>query len=262
MYSEQLPHSLVSRLADYTWQRDDLGESNAHAFRLQGKDEVLFLKTAVSPHHIPHLQAEAERIQWLNGRLPVPQLLDFEITDEGAFLLMTAVPGVNITHFNDQKDSDKETAVRLLAEGLHQLHNLPIADCPFDHRLDVQIEKAREYTELGLVDEDDFDEERLGQKAAALFEEVLATRPSSEDVVFTHGDYCLPNVMVIDGRFSGFIDLGNAGIADRYQDLALCTRSLAYNFGAGWEELFWHCYGLEQPNKAKATFYRLLDEFF
>ena len=261
MHAHKLPAKLAQRLANYSWQKDTLGESVAQTFRLSSVNETLFLKTAVSPH-TASLQAEAERIQWLNGRLPVPTILHFEITDAGAFLLMTAVPGVNITHFNHKPNSQKETAVHALATGLHQLHSLPLNDCPFDHRLNVQIEKAQQHMLAGLVDETDFDEERLGQKATILFVELLATQPSDEDVVFTHGDYCLPNVMMANGRLSGFIDLGNAGMADRYQDLALCTRSLTYNFDPGWEPLFWRSYGFTQPDAAKLNFYRLLDEFF
>ena len=257
----KLPPTLALRLDGYNWQRDNLGGSGAHTFRLQGKGEAMFLKIADSSFSAC-LQAEAERIQWLNGRLPVPTIRHFEMTANGAFLLMTAVPGVNITHFNNRPDSEKEIAVQLLATGLHQLHNLPFASCPFDQRLDRQIETAQQRMAAGRVDASDFDEERRGQKPHDLFDELLATRPTSEDVVFTHGDYCLPNVMIENGRFTGFIDLGNAGIADRYQDLALCTRSLTYNFGPGWEELFWQSYGLTQPDIAKLAFYRLLDEFF
>ena len=42
-----------------------------------------------------------------------------------------------------------------------------------------------------------------------------------EDVVFTHGDYCLPNVMILKGHLSGYIDWGYAGIGDRYLDKAV-----------------------------------------
>ena len=259
--SYPLPPTLVSRLNNYDWQPDKLGESGAHTFRLIGGNEPLFLKIA-DPSLAASLQAEAVRMEWLNGRLPVPQLLHFERTDEGAYLLMTTIPGVNTTHFNHRSDGEKEIAIRLLAEGLQQLHNLPIDDCPFDHRLHRQLEKASQRMRCGLIDEADFDRERVGRKTADLYNELLSTRPSHEDIVFTHGDYCLPNVMVLDNHLSGFIDLGNAGIADPYQDLALCTRSLAYNFGSGWEDKFWSYYGLTSPDVAKLGFYRLLDEFF
>src|SRR3712207_8939854 len=34
---------------------------------------------------------------------------------------------------------------------------------------------------------------RQGRTAHELFETLLRTRPASEDLVLTHGDYCLPN---------------------------------------------------------------------
>ena len=47
--------------------------------------------------------------------------------------------------------------------------------------------------------------------------------------MFVHGDFCLPNVFFADGKVSGFIDLGDAGIADRWYDIALGYRSLKHN---------------------------------
>lgn len=34
-----------------------------------------------------------------------------------------------------------------------------------------------------------------------------------------------------NGQITGYIDLGKAGVADRWQDIALCYRSLKQNFG-------------------------------
>ncbi len=51
-------------------------------------------------------------------------------------------------------------------------------------------------------------------------------------------------------------------MADRYQDLALAARSIAYNFGAEWIKPFLDAYGLTEIDPAKIAFYKLLDEFF
>lgn len=91
--------------------------------------------------------------------------------------------------------------------------------------------------------------------------------PTDEDLVFTHGDFCLPNIILDRGtngdvRIAGLVDCGRAGIADRYQDIALAVRSIVYNFGDIWVAPFLESYGLPQPHEEKLRFFTLLDEFF
>lgn len=46
---------------------------------------------------------------------------------------------------------------------------------------------------------------------------------------FIHGDFCLPNILVKDNKISGFIDLNDAGIGDKYADYSWCVWSFEYN---------------------------------
>lgn len=61
--------------------------------------------------------------------------------------------------------------------------------------------------------------------------------------VLIHGDYCLPNVLVVDGRLSGLIDLGGSGLGDPEVDLAAGVWTLQYNFGPGFARDFLDAYG-------------------
>ncbi|MFI6318185.1 phosphotransferase [Nonomuraea sp. NPDC050556] len=49
--------------------------------------------------------------------------------------------------------------------------------------------------------------------------------------VLTHGDACLPNFVTSADRFTGYLDVGAAGLADRDVDLAAALWSLHFNFG-------------------------------
>lgn len=239
-----------------------IGASSAQVYRLSdATGPVSFLK--ISPRNeLVTLADDAARLRWLVDRLPVARVLAYHEDATHSYLLMSAVPGVDAATLAERSGTNTRQLVRLLAEGLRQIHAVSPADCPFDHRLAREVEHARQQAIRGLVNEADFDPERQTRSALALFDELVATMPKDEDLVLTHGDYCLPNIMIEGNRVSGFIDLGRAGVSDRYRDLALVRRSLIRNCGERWVTPFFRDYGLPAPDEAKLAFYQLLDEFY
>ncbi len=87
------------------------------------------------------------------------------------------------------------------------------------------------------------------------------SRPGVEDPVVTHGDACLPNLMLHGDAFAGFVDCGRLGLADRHQDLALACRSIRHNLGEACVGQFLAAYGAAH-DPARLSFYQLLDELF
>lgn len=70
--------------------------------------------------------------------------------------------------------------------------------------------------------------------------------PDSEGDCFIHGDFCLPNILVKDGKVSGFIDTEAAGIGDPWMDYAWCIWSLEYNLGTSqYTDLLLDALGIE-----------------
>jgi len=253
-----LPPRLATSLAGYSWQRIAIGESRADVYRLnQPGQPDLILKT-ITRDPLFSLAGETARLRWLRGRAPVPAVIDFAQDPVRDFLLMQALPGT------DAATADLPTAmvVDRLADALRRLHAVPVDDCPFRHSIDDCVAEAKARLDAGQVDVTNLDPANLGRDPADLYTEMLATRPASETAVFTHGDFCLPNVMVAGGQLSGFIDLGRAGIGDPYRDLALIGRSLARNLAADWTGRFFARYGLAAPDAARLKYFRLLDEFF
>ncbi|WP_163273106.1 APH(3')-II family aminoglycoside O-phosphotransferase [Chelativorans alearense] len=254
-----IPASFMAELRGYSWVLQTIGRSDAAVYRLEDGDRpTLFVKTERT-HPLGELAGEASRLRWLRERpVACPEILAEAAEDGRAWLLMSAVPGRDLA---SSPELSAERIVEIAADALHRLHQLNVADCPFDHTLDRRIALARLRMEAGLVDEEDFDTERLGRTARQLFGELLERRPSDEVPVVAHGDACLPNLLAHNGHFTGFVDCGRLGMADRHQDLALAGRSIAHNLGGQWVEPFFRCYGAE-PDLDRLAYYRLLDEFF
>ncbi|WP_246718321.1 MULTISPECIES: APH(3') family aminoglycoside O-phosphotransferase [Rhizobium] len=241
-------------------EQDALGRSTASVFRLEGEGlPALYLKVE-EVATFGELADEAARLGWLKASgLPCPEVIARESDGEHNWLLISALPGSDLASASALTPLVR---VELLAAALLDLHRLPIASCPFDHRLERRIATAKARMQAGIVDETDFDATRLGKSAEALFAELESRRPGREDLVVAHGDACLPNFITSEKGFSGYIDCSRLGVADRYQDIALACRSIAHNFGEALVQPFLDRYGMPATDPARLDYYRLLDEFF
>lgn len=252
-----LPESL-SPLRDLDWTEITIGKSDSDVWRIAlGDGNAVFLKSEAN-HPLAELPGEIERLNWLTRMgFKAPRVIDAEQSADRIWLLMSAVPGQDLTHSVDRP----EDVVRAYAQGLKRLHALDPAQCPFDHNLDIRLEDARKRLEAGLVDESDFDIEHEGWTAQQVYDWLLANRPPIGTLVVTHGDASAPNILAQDGRFSGIIDCGRVGVADVWQDLTIACRSIAYNIGEEHVSAFLAAYGADW-DEAKYRYYNALDEMF
>ena len=209
--------------------------------------------------------------RWLSGKVPVPEILAFEQDDQKQYLLMSKVRGTMSCDIYYLEHPDE--MVTVLADTLKLLWSIDISDCPRDCGLEQELQKAKRQVEEHLYDLEDVEPETFGEGGFKNPEELLQWlfdhKPSYEPVL-SHGDYCLPNVFIENGKLSGLIDLGNAGIADKWEDIAMCYRSLKHNFdgtygGKVYEgfrpEVLFEKLGIE-PDMEKIRYYILLDELF
>lgn len=262
MTPDTAPTTIKRIYVGATWQEVTSGCSGTAVFRISKKDGVVYYLKIVKNTLNQEMLAEKERLEWLRGRLPVPTVLACITNDTDTYLLLSEIKGLMAQ--DERFSEDIPTIIRTLAESLRRVHQVDTANCPFDARLSHKIVLAQQRAYDGLVDVANFDEPRKKGHIEALLKRLLETQPQTEDLVFTHGDYCLPNILInpLDMTLSGFIDVGRAGIADLYQDLALAVRSIERNFGPKWGLLFLQTYGLQTVDRAKVKFYQLLDEFF
>lgn len=252
----KIPRKLEELIVTATWRKDDTGCSDAGVWRLTGiAGGAGWLKVEAAGGE---LAREAAVLKWVHAKLPAPRVLWYGVEQGRDWLLTSELPGRDLT-----KVKDLGVIVSVMAAGLKMLHSLDIRDCPFSMKLEYKLEEAKKRVERNMVDETDFEPAYRGFTAFQMWEKVLAAKPAVEELVFTHGDYCLPNVFENNQEVSGFVDWGKAGLADRYQDLALAARSLDYNLGPGqWCEMLFLEYGLTEPDWERVNFYIMLDELF
>jgi kanamycin kinase/aminoglycoside 3'-phosphotransferase-2 len=241
----QLPERLRRLIElDASWASDHEGASGT-ALRVTSGSGTFYVK------HGSLARAEHLRLRWLHGRVPVPEVVAFEdpvlvLADVGAPSLAAAAP---------------TDIGAVLGRTLRALHQLPIAECPFDGRLPGVLERAGANVRDGHVDPHDFDADHLGLTPEAIYEQLLATRPHVEDLVVAHGDYTPSNVLLPASGDPVVIDVPALGVADRYRDLAIAHRDVFEDHGqAAWEG-FLSAYGLvDHVEEERLYYYRLLDE--
>jgi aminoglycoside phosphotransferase len=160
-------------------------------WRLGGESGAVYVKRAAA------LTSERDRLAWLAGRLPVPELVGFFHANGDDWLLTHELRGVPLYHAS--LGWDPARVARRLGEILVEIHSTDAAGCPFGD--------------------------------------------SAPGNVLIHGDYCLPNVLVEQGRLVGLVDVGRAGLGDPRDDLAAGLWTLHYNFGPGYAPAFLDAYG-------------------
>lgn len=259
-----LTNSLNSLLSTHAHRRVFTGWSGAEAWCLP--ELAAYLKIAPI-NSLSNLAYEREVLEWLDGKLTVPKVLGFEEAGGKHLILLSEIQGVPGSEYAAANSNDPaliERHVENAARAMRAVHELPIGGCQLKQDIDVKLASALENIRRGFVDESNFDRENQGRSAEEIYRELVEKKPSAEDLVFTHGDLCLPNYLVLDGEISGFIDFDRGGVADRYQDIALFLRSFGFNIGNGMDvsEVFCRAYGIDGLDEDKLYYYRLLDELF
>jgi aminoglycoside phosphotransferase len=168
-------------------------------WRLAGESGAVYVKRAA------HLAGERDRLRWLAGRWPVPELVGFFHAQGDDWLMTREAPGVPLSHRSVGLPPGR--VARLLGEILRGIHGTDAAGCPF------------------------------GSPA--------------EGHVLIHGDYCLPNVLVSDGKLSALIDVGRSGQGDPADDLAAGVWTLQHNYGRGFAREFLGAYGTPAMTEAE-----------
>ncbi|MGB7957870.1 MAG: phosphotransferase [Minisyncoccia bacterium] len=118
------------------WAQKQLGDDSvvtkephgdqSTVYNLIGPNGNYFLKIA------PELTKERERLEWLDGKLPVPKIIGFTHIEDKDALLLSAIEGMNLAKLKKEWTADK--VAHRLAEVLREFHATSTTGCPFGIR--------------------------------------------------------------------------------------------------------------------------------
>ena len=202
------------------------------------KDEGIYLKSAPKGA----LEQEAVMTAYFHSKGLATEVLDYRKAERD-WLMTRAVPGEDCTY--QAYIDDPKRLSEILGILLRQLHSIDPAGCPVA-RTPAYIATAREYYAAGKFDSSLFPGHWGYDSPEQAIRVVEEKNHLLKCDTLLHGDYCLPNVMLDNWRFTKFIDVGNGGIGDRHIDLFWGIWSLGYNVKSdAYRDRFLDAYGRE-----------------
>ena len=239
-------------------ERIGIGCSNSEVLKIEKAEKVYFLKIS----NTGLLENEYRKLIWLKGKIGslVPNVVLFEIKDGVEFLLTEALEGEMVC--SNYYLEHPQDGIPIIIDAFKTLYAIDINDCPFDVSLDYKLSVVRDNLDRHLIKEEDVDRDIL-KKYGSLegIYEFLVNNKFKENLCFSHGDISLPNIFAKEDELSGFIDVGDSGIADRYFDIAIMTRTLIRNYGKEYVDIFYQSMGIT-PDKERIDYYLTMMELY
>jgi aminoglycoside phosphotransferase len=255
-----LPGRIEKNIRNYSWERIYIGMSGALTYRIKKNNEVeMYLK--IGEHSaLPTVKREFEVLRWLQHKLPVPQIIDFEEDENRYYLVTTAVKG--LLPFKARSGGNLNFLISMLSDTTNMIKGIDISGCPFIYGVDEKLKDARKRFESGLVHTKRFYPITSQPGLNRILTNLEKIRPAEDNLVFSHGDLVLQNIIVKDRKTAGVIDWGRGGIADFYQDISILGYSIRIEYGKRIERIFYRECGIDVADTMKIRYYKNIDSFF
>ena len=196
-------HNRPEMLAEGVFEKEavEVGENSGNGNLVERKPKVLvgrsrakiiFFEGFVLKIRPSDTEAEREVVamRWLKGKLPVPEVIYHEVHDGISYLLMSRLKGKMLC---DQRIlGNRRRLLKTCAAALKMLWAVDLDGCPF-------VSGIGEVSDFG------------------------------KELVLSHGDFCLPNILCDNDGVCGFLDWGNCHIGRRESDIEDCLKSLNDN---------------------------------
>jgi len=235
---------------------DTEGMSAAEVVKCRADNEDLFIKSIDSKYANTtySVKREQEIMRWLQGKLNVPSILDFGEERSREYMVMNELRGIHIDDFEDNPDE----YITHLANCIKLVQSVDASNCTFDSTLDVRLAELKWLIDNNLASLDDWEDTTIFTDPHELYQWLCDNKPT-EDLVFSHGD--ITANFFVNGADYFFYDMGRAGIADKWMDIAFCVSNIREFEDKKYEDRFFELLNIK-PDYKKIEYFILLDEMF
>lgn len=252
----ELPSNVKDFIKNADLSEIGIGCSESQVIKIETNNETFFIKIAP----IGTLTKEYTSLKWLNGKTKVPKIIMYEKTDDAEFLITEAIKGEMIC--SDYYLNHPEDGIPIIVEAFKEIYKIDISSCPINVSLDYKLKLAKDNIDNNLILEENILPDVLKEFGNINnIYEFLEKNKFEEELVFSHGDTSLPNIFAYNNKFSGFIDVGECGIADKWFDIAIVSRSIIRNYDEKYLKDFYDQLNI-MPDQEKIDYYILLMELY
>lgn len=253
-FNYELSNKVLDFIENAELEEISIGCSNSQVFKIKKEDNIYFLKVADKGI----LTSEYEKLKWLDCKLNVPKIVLYDLENDIEYLITEGLKGEMLC--SNYFKNNPMIGIKVIANAFKHIYSLDINNCPFDSSIDYWLSKIEGYINDNLIKEKNIKEDVLKKFGSIdnIFK-YLKENKFEEELCFSHGDPSLPNIFSLNDEFSGLIDVGQCGIADKWFDLAICEKSIIRNYGKEYVSEFYKELNII-PKRTKIDYFILMLE--
>lgn len=161
------------------------------------------------------------------------------ISSDKDYLLTRSAEGKDATHYLD----NPKRLCAVIAEIMQYLHSQSYTDLPKSLKMHEYMESAEDYSK-GYYDESYLIPPFQIHSKEEAWNIMQTHKNDLKYDTLIHGDYCLPNVILDNWKFTKLIDVGTGGVGDKHIDIYWAIWSFAYNLKTDrYTDYFMDAYG-------------------
>jgi kanamycin kinase len=244
-----LPDELIEWI-DHAPVYESSGQSGARTVYVD-RDGGAYLKIAVSGSLVL-----ASQMQTFFSKHKMSSPVLRYLSADRDYMITAPVKGEDGT--SEKYLAEPDRLSEIFGRSLRLLHEVDIVDCPIKDRMSRLIRMAGS-TPFVQTHLDDIAQYIGAVCADDSLAEILAMGGLLKEDVLIHGDYCLPNIILNNWAFEGFIDVADGGVGDRHYDLAWGLWTLNWNLKTPkYGQRFLDAYGWDRIDKDRLRICGLL----